>query len=386
MPAYLPPLRLTGALCLRDGRLQQRSIALAQGRFTTGPYPAIDLPGYYVLPGMVDLHSAGFRQNLDSTGNGLPRIDREAAAHGVTTRSLAVPWSWEREGVAPEAAIDFARRLSAHRTEALTDLHLQIACEALMTDAQDALLDLVKGNCVRQVIFSNRALQIRDLRASDPEAFQRWAWANGGTADSLSAALDAVLPNAPSVPRGLCRLAEVFDAAGILYGSDGDATAEVREHHSMIGARLCLNPGTARVAAAARAVGDPVLACADDVLHPAAGRPGPRVAALVQAGLCDALVSGHHGASLVPAVFRLVEQGVLPLERAWRLVSELPARIARLPDRGVIAPGKRADVTIVNAKSRLVEATIAGGRLSYLAGEAAQRFLRLDTLDGLAAE
>lgn len=58
MTTILPPLRLTGALALRDGRLDRRSVALADGRFTTGPLPAVDLTGYLLLPGIVDLHAA----------------------------------------------------------------------------------------------------------------------------------------------------------------------------------------------------------------------------------------------------------------------------------------------------------------------------------------
>ena len=68
------------------------------------------------------------------------------------------------------------------------------------------------------------------------------------------------------------------------------------------------------------------------------------------------------------------------------MVSSRPAEILRLPDRGVIAQGKRADLTIVNAATRRVEATIARGRLAYLAGEAGRRFLAAPEALRLAAE
>lgn len=383
MAPMLPPLRLTGALCLRDGHLQQRSIALADGRFTTGPYPAVDLRGYLVLPGIIDLHAEPPDLSSDDM---LVRIDRAAAAEGVTTRRIAVPWSWECAARSPAAAHDTIAAVDAARRQLVTDIQVSLACEALLADAQAALLALVRDARVPQVIFTNRADQVDQLRGTDPAGFLRWAWANGMSADALSAALDALQVNAQAVPRHLCRLAECFDELGVLYGSDGDQTAEMREHHSMIGARLCLNPGTARVAAAARAVGDPVLVSAGPEFDLGAEPGVPRPTALVQAGLCDALVSGRDPDGMIPTIFRLVDRGALPLERAWRLVSDLPARIARMPDRGVIAPGKRADVTIINAETRRVEATIAGGRLSHAGGEAAARFFRLTGADSLAAE
>lgn len=383
MAPMLPPLRLTGALCLRDGQLQQRSIALADGRFTTGPYPAVDLRGYYVLPGIIDLHAEPADLAIDGM---LRRFDRAAAAQGATTRRIAVPWSWECANRSPDAARATLAAFRAARGTLLTDLQVSLACESLLADEQAALLALVRDARVPQVIFTNRADRVDQLRGADPAGFLRWAWRHGLTADGLSAALDALQVNAAAVPRHLCRLAECFDGLGVLYGSDGDQTAEMREHHSMIGARLCLNPGTARVAAAARAVGDPVLVSAGPEFD-AGYDPGmPRPTALVQAGLCDALVSGRDSDGLVPTVFRLVDRGVIPLERAWRLVSDLPARIARMPDRGIIAPGKRADVTIVNVDTRRVEATIAAGRLSHAAGDAAARFFRLTGADALAAE
>jgi len=385
MTSDLLALRLTGALSLREGRLVARTVAFAGGRLTTGPLPEVDLSGFYVLPGIVDMHATGFERHLTGDASGLALIDGEAASHGVTTRWLSQPWSWERRGAAPEAAAALARSLAARRRQGLTDLRLQLACETLMTGAEAELLDLVRAAGIDQVIFSNRAARLRELRRRDGEAFAREAWRLGTEPAALGAALDAALVNAAAVPRHLCRLAEAFDAMGVVYGSAGDVEAETREHYSMLGARLCLDPGGPRVAAAARAVGDPVLASADGVLHPAPGA-GVRTMALIQAGLCNALVSGPHSAAPLQAAFRLAERGIVPLEQAWALVSERPAAIMRLPDRGRIAPRLRADLAIVNAATLAVEATICGGRLTYLAGEAAARFMGARGTVRLAAE
>ena len=86
------------------------------------------------------------------------------------------------------------------------------------------------------------------------------------------------------------------------------------------------------------------------------------------------------------AAWALVDRGLLPLPKAWAMISSTPAEILRMTDRGRLDPGMRADLVVVNAETRVVEATIAGGRLAYLAGEAARRFLAQPVPLRLAAE
>ena len=390
MPAPLPPIRLTGAVALREGQFCARTVGLARGRIAAGPFPEVDLSGYLILPGIVDLHHSGALRQIGPGASGdcgMAQVDQEAASHGVTTRCISVPWSWERPAAAPSAARETARLWDLHRTRALTDLHLQLRADPHMVDNTDELMALVRDHGVSQVLFRDLASPARDLRGSDPERFAQWCWVQGATPDQVSDALDAVLTATGRVPRHLCRLAEAFDEIGVLYGSIGDRSAEAREHLSMIGARLCVDPETAQVAAAARAVGDPVLLSADSLLHPAVGGRKLDPVDLMRRGQCEALISGAHSASPLQAAVRLVDLGLMPLAEAWRLLSEVPARILRLPDRGEIATGRRADLTIVHARTRAVEATISAGRLAFLSGEAAHRFIGLrQDLQTLAAE
>jgi alpha-D-ribose 1-methylphosphonate 5-triphosphate diphosphatase len=71
----------------------------------------------------------------------------------------------------------------------------------------------------------------------------------------------------------------------------------------------------------------------------------------------------------------LARSGLLDLAGAWDLVSKGPAEVLGLDDRGELAPGKRADVVILEKDSQRVAATLSGGRVSYMSGEIAARFL-----------
>jgi alpha-D-ribose 1-methylphosphonate 5-triphosphate diphosphatase len=98
--------------------------------------------------------------------------------------------------------------------------------------------------------------------------------------------------------------------------------------------------------------------------------------AMVRAGACDILASDYYYPAMARAAFLLAERGALPLAEAWALVSTNPARAAGLDDRGSIAPGKRADLVLVDpegAGAPRVLATIAAGRLAFLSAEAASR-------------
>jgi len=65
----------------------------------------------------------------------------------------------------------------------------------------------------------------------------------------------------------------------------------------------------------------------------------------------------------------------MDLRDAWALISEGPARLLGFSNRGRLVPGLRADIVIVEEKSRRIAGTIANGTVSYLAGPLAARFL-----------
>jgi len=56
------------------------------------------------------------------------------------------------------------------------------------------------------------------------------------------------------------------------------------------------------------------------------------------------------------------------------LVSAGPAGVLGLTDRGDLTIGKRADLVVIDAKTRRVAMTMSGGRVSYMSGDIAMRF------------
>ncbi|WP_040607883.1 alpha-D-ribose 1-methylphosphonate 5-triphosphate diphosphatase [Oceanicola sp. S124] len=393
-PVSFPSLRLTGASVLRDGALQARSIAFAEGRITRGPLPEVDLSGYLVLPGIVDLHGDAFERHIAPRPSapfpietGLRATDREAAANGVTTAWLAQSWSWEGGARGPEFTLDLLAALALYRRDhALTDLRVQIRCETHTVETESRLLAAIRDHGIDYVVFNNHLEEAVQMMETRREDLMIWARKAGRSLPEHMQIVQEARRQAREVPRFLCRLAEQFDALGVTYGSHDDPDGETRETFSMIGAKICEFPTARSAAALARAVGDPILMGAPNVVR--GGSQSGNIAAeeLIRAGLCDALVSDYYYPALHQAAFALVDRGLLPLAAAWEMISTRPAEILRLPDRGRLEPGMRADMVVINAETRAIEATICGGRITHLAGEAAHRFATLPQRTAMAAE
>ena len=393
MNRALPPLRLTGAAILRDGEMQRRSIGLAEGRIARGPLPEVDLTGYLILPGIIDLHGDGFERHILPRPSapfplsvGLASADREAAVHGVTTAFFAQGWSWEGGHRSPAAAMALFEAMDAYRPRALTDLRVQIRAETHLVEAVPELLEAVRRHKVPYVVFNDHLEEGYAMSRVDPTNFAAWARKVGRTAADMAETLDRAKSRAREVPRQLCTLAEAFDAMGVAYGSHDDPDGETREFYSMIGARIAEFPLSRRAAAAAHAMMNPVIMGAPNVVRGRSQAGNIAAADLIAEGLCDALVSDYHIPALPLAAWTLVDKGLCTLPEAWAMISANPADILRMPDRGRLEPGLRADLLVVDEATRTVEATICGGRLTYLAGEAGRRFVSQPQALRIAAE
>lgn len=224
------------------------------------------------------------------------------------------------------------------------------------------------------------------MRRGDPARFALWAQKIGQKPEELLTSIERAAARTRDVPRHLCALAEAFDDMGVLYGSHDDPDGETRERYSMIGARIAEFPTSRRAAAAAKAMMNPVIMGAPNVVRGGSQAGNIAATGLIAEGLCDALVSDYHYPALPMAAWALVDAGLLSLPKAWAMISTTPAEILRMPDRGRLNPGMRADMVVVNRETRVIEATISGGRLAYLAGAAGRRFLAQPEMMRMAAE
>ena len=386
-------VRLTGAKVLRDGALRDEPLSVDGGQISDAPLPSVDLSGYFVLPGIIDLHGDAFEHHLAPRPTapfpmrtGLVGTDRDAAANGVTTAWMAQSWSWEGGHRGPDYAERFMAAHHAYKPLMQTDLRIQIRCETHTTDTQARLIEAIDHYKVDYVIFNNHLDEAAALAEEKPEMIAIWAQKAGRTPDEHMALVRAAKAQDKQVPRYLCNLATAFDRMGVTYGSHDDPDGATRERYSMIGAKVCEFPTGLGAAMVARTWDDPILMGAPNVVRGGSQSGNIAATVLIAEDACDALVSDYYYPAMAQAAFILADEGLRTLAQAWEMISTKPAEIKGLSDRGTLEIGKRADLTIINAETRLIEGTMAGGRWTHLCGDVAARVSGARTAMPVAAE
>ncbi|WP_322864930.1 alpha-D-ribose 1-methylphosphonate 5-triphosphate diphosphatase [Aquicoccus sp. G2-2] len=378
-------LTFTGAQVLRPDGLSTAPLAISGG-IIAQPHGAreVDLSGYLVLPGIVDIHGDGFERHLaprrgamkDMAG-GLIACEAELAANGISTAVLAQFWSWEGGLRGPDFARAMLAALADMRGAVVTDLHAQLRLETHMLDDFTAFEATVNEFDVGYVVFNDHLPHERLAAGKRPARLAGTALKSGRSPEALLALLHELHGRRGEVPVAIAALAKRLAANGVLLGSHDESSAQDRAEWRARGIGLVEFPETMEAAEAARTGDDGVILGAPNVMRGGSHKGNVSALDLIAAGYCDALASDYHYPSLRRAALFLAEAGVCDLRAAWRLVSDGPARLLRLADRGCLAPGKRADLVVLDAATKRLCATLSGGRISYLSGDLAARFVCL---------
>ncbi len=376
-------MRLTGAEVLWPGGLGPGDLCFENGHIVrAGAGSVVDLSGFRILPGIVDMHGDGFERHIAprrgamrDLGQGLASCDAELAANGITTAVLAQFFSWEGGMRGPEFAERFCAALCAARPDLLSDMRLQLRFETHMLEAYDRFEALVESSGAAYVVFNDHLPHEALARGKRPPRLTGQALKSGRSPESHLALLQAMHARRAEVPQAVAALAQRLGARGVLLGSHDDRSAEGRRCWRARGVAMAEFPETREAALAARQGGDGIVLGAPNVVRGGSHSGNVGAAALLAEGLGDALASDYHYPAPRQAVTRLVEDGVMGFAEAWRLVSAGPAALLGLTDRGALEVGKRADLVVMDPATGRIGATVCAGRFSYLSGEVAARFL-----------
>lgn len=377
-------LTLTGAeVLLPDEGLSRADLSIADGviqKDATGR--RIDLTGFLVLPGIVDLHGDGFERHIaprrgamKQMNEGILSVEAELAANGITTAVLAQFYSWEGGVRGPDFAAQVFAAIAAVKGSTVTDLIPQLRFETNMLADYDGLARRIADWQVPYVVFNDHLPHDRLAQGKKPPRLTGQALKAGRNPEAHFAMLLDMHARKAEVPAALEALCSDLADMGVRLGSHDDATAEARAWWRRQGVRIAEFPETLEAAEAARAAGDHVILGSPNVVRGGSHKGNASAVELIAMGLCDALASDYHYPSPRRAALMLAKTGLLDLAGAWALISSGPARVLDLQDRGTLAAGKRADLVILDATTHRVAATLAGGRVSYMSGDIAARFV-----------
>ena len=132
-----------------------------------------------------------------------------------------------------------------------------------------------------------------------------------------------------------------------LASHDDDNAHSVRENLAD-GIRISEFPVAMEAALAARDLGVEVIAGAPNIVRGGSHSGNVAAADLVRAGAADAFASDYVPAAMIEAAYRCAEETGITLPAAIAMITDRPARMARMADRGRIETGLRADLVQVH--------------------------------------
>jgi alpha-D-ribose 1-methylphosphonate 5-triphosphate diphosphatase len=350
----LPDATLHGTLVVRNGDIAD----VRQGCSTA--LAAHGLDGDYLIPGIVDTHTDNLERQVQPRSlarwpsrSAMVAHDAQCAAAGVTTVFDALclgdlGFDKERMRTFRDGVVDLDALNGADLLKAEHFLHLRCEVPALdMLAMFDSVADHALVRIVSLMDHSPGVGQYADLD------FYRALRRRGGMDDDhIERGIRELQEQRERtrIPHRRALLDRVSGRDIALASHDDRTEAEIAEN-AADGIDISEFPVTIAAARAAKAAGMQVIAGAPNIVRGGSHSGNVSAADLLATDAVDAFASDYVPNSLVEAAFLCALRIGLP--RAIAMVTERPARMAGLDDRGRLEAGQRADLVRVRVHDGL---------------------------------
>ena len=348
---------LDGTLVVRNGMIAE----VQRGRSHVAG--AEDMHGDVLMPGMVDVHTDNLERQVLPRANArwpsrsaLLAHDAQCVAAGVTTVLDALclgdlgfdPGRGQtfRDGVRDLDEMRAACGLKAEH-------YLHLRCELPAPDLLPALDSVADHAQVVMVSLMDHSPGVGQYR--DQERYREMRMRQKGlSVQDVESRIEELLAQRERLREPQRRVVlDRFSARGIPLASHDDDNAADVARNAADGIMISEFPVAMEAAAATRAHGVTVIGGAPNIVRGGSHSGNLAVADLVQAGLLDAFASDYVPSAMIEAAWRAAELPGCSLPQAVAMVSDAPARMAKLSDRGRLAVGLRADVVRVQTLAGL---------------------------------
>jgi alpha-D-ribose 1-methylphosphonate 5-triphosphate diphosphatase len=224
--------------------------------------------------------------------------------------------------------------------------YLHLRCELPAHDMMDLVDPVADHPLVRMVSLMDHSPGVGQY--ADMDRYWQLRRDSGFTDEQIQSRID-VLSEQRARMRGPNRAALLKRVAhlGIKLASHDDRTEEEIAENVADGIAISEFPVSMVAANAARASGMEIIAGAPNIVRGGSHSGNISAADLVRAGRVDAFASDYVPAALVEAAFICAATTGITLPEAVATITDTPAKMASLPDRGRLEPGLRADLVRV---------------------------------------
>jgi alpha-D-ribose 1-methylphosphonate 5-triphosphate diphosphatase len=352
----LPDAVIEGTLVMRGATIAD----IASGRSSLPG--AIDLDGDYLIPGVVDVHTDNLERQVQPRQNArwpsrsaLVAHDAQCAAAGVTTVLDALclgdlGFDKDRMRTFREGMVDLDAMLLTGLLKSEHFLHLR--CEMPAVDVI-AMFDPVADHPrVRMISLMDHSPGVGQYANLD--RYRELRRKEGMPSDYVERRIAELQTQRARLrdPNRRALLQRVANLDVMLASHDDRTEEEIAENHAD-GIRISEFPVSMIAAKAAKAHGMQVIVGAPNIVRGGSHSGNVSAAEMLRAGAVDAFASDYVPAALVEAAFRCAAAAGIGLPEAVALVTDHPARMSGLSDRGRLEAGLRADLVRVRVHEDL---------------------------------
>lgn len=309
----------------------------------------VDATDRIVVPGIIDIHGDDIEHQLRPRPEAA--IDRQTAAfatdrlniaHGITTKAHAIAFD-EADGShrSPGFASKLVQTLAEMENLFGTNL-VHARFEASHFDPAMASEIIGRDNVVLASLMHHTPGEGQYESSHD---FLRRYGGDGDLQDDIEKIVESRSLDSGTwedVARELKRTCQRQD---IPLASHDDVSPRAVEHAAGCGFEICEFPLTKDAAIRANELGQSVVMGAPNLVRGESLFDNLSTRSAIEHGVLDVLCADYHPPSLLQSMF--IETGDPIHERVAR-VTERPARLLGLGDRGRIAAGARADLVVID--------------------------------------
>jgi alpha-D-ribose 1-methylphosphonate 5-triphosphate diphosphatase len=323
---------------------------------------AIDCGGDTIIPGVVDLHTDNLERQVQPRSlarwpsrSAMVAHDAQCAAAGVTTVLDALclgdlGFDKERIKTFQDGVVDLDALTDAGLLKSDHFLHLR--CEVPAADMLELFDPVADHPLVRMISLMDHSPGVGQYANMD---FYRKLRRQGGLDEATVERRIAEIQDQRARLRDPNRkaLLDRIRGTSIALASHDDRTEEEINENAADGIGISEFPVTMEAATAAKRAGMQVIAGAPNIVRGGSHSGNVNAVDLLRAGAVDAFASDYVPPSLVEAAFQCAREEGISLPAAVAMISDHPAQMSGLPDRGRLETGLRADLVRVRLHGTL---------------------------------